>query len=173
MEKKRVTMDKLLKSLWGSAILLMILEVVLFVFYHSPPIVWLGNLGWIILWTAAFLAVVPVFTFRKKGGVSEGESYINTTVIVDTGIYAVIRHPQYLSFILICLGIILATQRWLITTIGIPAAILIYIAIGQQDYFLIGKFGEDYKRYMEKVPRVNFLLGIIRLMQRRKKEWNL
>jgi len=53
---------------------------------------------------------------------------------------------------------------------GIPAVILIYIAIWQQDYFLIGKFGEDYKRYMEKVPRVNFLLGIIRLMQRRKKE---
>jgi len=173
MEKKRVTMDKLLKSLWGSAILLMILEVVLFVFYHSPPIVWLGILGWVLLFAAAFLAIIPVFTFRKKGGVPEEESYINTTVIVDTGIYAVIRHPQYLSFILICLGIILATQRWLITTIGIPAAILIYIAIGQQDYFLIGKFGEDYKRYMEKVPRVNFLLGIIRLMQRRKKEWNL
>jgi protein-S-isoprenylcysteine O-methyltransferase Ste14 len=159
------------KSIWGVAIALMITEVALFIFnYHTPANELLGNLGWLILFAAAFLAVIPVFTFRKKGGVPEGESYINTTVIVDTGIYAVIRHPQYLSFILICLGIIMVAQKWLITTIGIPAAILIYIAIWQQDYFLIGKFGEDYKRYMEKVPRVNFLLGIIRLMQRRKKE---
>jgi protein-S-isoprenylcysteine O-methyltransferase Ste14 len=159
------------KSIWGVAIALMITEVALFIFnYHTPANELLGNLGWLILFAAAFLAVIPVFTFRKKGGVPEGESYINTTVIVDTGIYAVIRHPQYLSFILIYLGIIMAAQKWLITTIGIPAVILIYVAIWQQDYFLIGKFGEDYKRYMEKVPRVNFLLGIIRLMQRRKKE---
>jgi len=30
------------------------------------------------------------------------------------------------------------------------------------------KFGDDYKRYMQRVPRMNFILGIIRLL--RKKE---
>ena len=33
---------------------------------------------------------------------------------------------------------------------------------------LIVKFGDDYKRYMEKVPRMNFILGIIRLLRRKK-----
>jgi len=30
------------------------------------------------------------------------------------------------------------------------------------------KFGDDYKRYMQKVPRMNFMLGIIRLLRRKK-----
>ena len=30
----------------------------------------------------------------------------------------------------------------------------------------IEKFGEQYRQYMQKVPRLNFLLGIIRLIGR-------
>ena len=31
----------------------------------------------------------------------------------------------------------------------------------------IQKFGEDYERYMQRVPRINAILGLIRLMRRR------
>jgi len=34
----------------------------------------------------------------------------------------------------------------------------------------VEKFGDDYKRYIERVPRTNFILGIIRLLIRRKGE---
>jgi len=37
--------------------------------------------------------VLPVFEFRKKGGVKKGKSYIHTTKLVDTGIYSIVRHP--------------------------------------------------------------------------------
>jgi len=30
--------------------------------------------------------------------------------------------------------------------------------------------GDDYKRYMQKVPRMNFVVGLIRLLKRRKIE---
>jgi len=43
---------------------------------------------------------LPVFEFRKKGEVRKGRSYIHTTKLVDTGIYSVVRHPQYVTFIM-------------------------------------------------------------------------
>ncbi|MEA1993662.1 MAG: isoprenylcysteine carboxylmethyltransferase family protein [Euryarchaeota archaeon] len=168
VERKRVTMDKSLKSIWGIAILLMVLETVLFVLFHDPPRVWLGNLGWVILWIAAFLAVIPIFTFRKKGGVAKGKSYIERTTLVNTGLYALVRHPQYLSFILICVGIIMAAQEWLISIIGILATVLIYFAIRRQDRFLVEKFSDTYIDYMVCVPRVNILIGIARWMRRNR-----
>lgn len=159
------------KSVWGVAIALMIVEVVLFIFfYHEPTIESLGYIGWIILYAAAFLGVIPVFALRKKGEVVKGDSYIHTSVLVDSGLYAIIRHPQYLSFILICLGIILVAQQWLIVIIGVPAMLLNYMGIRQQDHFLIQKFGDNYLRYMKKVPRINFLVGIVRLLRRGKRE---
>jgi protein-S-isoprenylcysteine O-methyltransferase Ste14 len=167
MERERVIMDRRLKMIWAGGIALMILETVLFGFFHDPPRTWLGNLGWVILWTAAFLAVIPILTFRKKGGVAEGKSYIKTTTLVDTGIYELVRHPQYLSFILICFGLILASQEWPVAATGIPAMILIYLATRTQDRFLVEKFGNAYTGYMNHVPRINIVLGVIRRLRRR------
>ena len=57
--------------------------------------------------------------------------------------------------------------------LGIPIIPLIYINLIRADKASIEKFGDDYKTYMKKVPRANFLLGIIRLLQRRKIERNV
>jgi protein-S-isoprenylcysteine O-methyltransferase Ste14 len=39
---------------------------------------------------------------------------------------------------------------------------LTYIDLFNADKDAINKFGESYKQYMKRVPRANFLLGIIR-----------
>ena len=39
-------------------------------------------------------AVLPILTLRRQGGVAKGQSYMKTTTLVDTGIYAIVRHPQ-------------------------------------------------------------------------------
>ena len=41
--------------------------------------------------------------------------------------------------------------------------VLNYFIALKADQELIEKFGDDYKRYMQEVPRMNFLLGLIRL----------
>jgi len=40
----------------------------------------------------------------------------------------------------------------------------------EEDQRLLKKFGDDYKAYMKRVPRMNFMLGIIRLLRLRKVE---
>jgi protein-S-isoprenylcysteine O-methyltransferase Ste14 len=110
--------------------------------------------------------MLPTFEFRKKGEVKKGKSYIHTTKLVDTGIYSIIRHPQYVTFILWAIAGMLLFQHWIIVLLGIPVIPLIYIDLIKADKDAIAKFGDNYKHYMQKVPRANFLLGIIRLVKR-------
>jgi protein-S-isoprenylcysteine O-methyltransferase Ste14 len=105
---------------------------------------------------------LPVFEFRKKGGVKKGQSYIHTTKLVDTGIYSVVRHPQYVTFILFAIAGMLLFQHWIIILLDVPIIPLTYIDLIKADKDAIEKFGDDYEAYMKKVPRANFLLGIIR-----------
>jgi protein-S-isoprenylcysteine O-methyltransferase Ste14 len=35
----------------------------------------------------------------------------------------------------------------------------------REEQMSIEKFGDDYKRYMQKVPRMNLLVGVIRLLR--------
>jgi protein-S-isoprenylcysteine O-methyltransferase Ste14 len=105
---------------------------------------------------------LPVFEFRKKCGVQKGQSYIHTTKLVDTGIYSVVRHPQYVTFIMWAISGMLLFQHWIVILLGVPVIPLTYIDLIRADKACVERFGDDYKAYMKKVPRANFLLGIIR-----------
>ncbi|UCC57838.1 MAG: hypothetical protein JSW14_05570 [Candidatus Bathyarchaeum sp.] len=63
---------------------------------------------------------LPVFEFRKKGAVRRGKSYISTTQLVDTGIYSIVRHPQYVTFILWTIAGMLLFQHWIVVLLGVP-----------------------------------------------------
>jgi len=105
---------------------------------------------------------LPIIEFRKKGRVKSGKSYIHTTQIVETGIYSIVRHPQYVTFILWAIAGMLLFQHYIVVLLGIPIFPLTYIDLIKADKDAIKQFGDDYKAYMKKVPRANFLLGIIR-----------
>jgi len=109
--------------------------------------------------------ILPVIEFRKKGGVKHGKSYIHTTKLVDTSIYSIVRHPQYITWIWWAVAGMFLFQHWIVICLGIPIIPLTYIDLIDADKDAIKKFGEDYKKYMKKVPRANFLLGIIRFLK--------
>jgi protein-S-isoprenylcysteine O-methyltransferase Ste14 len=117
-----------------------------------------------------FFGMLPVMEFRKKGRVRQGKSYIYTTKLVDTGIYSIVRHPQYVTFILWAIAGILLFQHGVVILLGIPIIPLTYIDLIRADKDVIEKFGDDYTSYMKKVPRANFLLGIIRYLRPRKND---
>ena len=105
---------------------------------------------------------LPVFEFRRKGGVKKGESYIHTTKLVDTGIYSIVRHPQYVTFMLWAIAGMLLFQHWIVVLLGFPVFPLTYIDLIKADKDATQKFGDEYRAYMKSVPRANFLLGILR-----------
>jgi protein-S-isoprenylcysteine O-methyltransferase Ste14 len=126
------------------------------------------NSGWIVLMISAVFGWLPIFTFRSKGQV-EGRSYINTTVLVDSGIYAIVRHPQYLAGILIGLALPLITLHWLVALLGLLVIVICYANAFDEEAGCIQKFGDEYRQYMQRVPRFNFVAGIARLIRSRLK----
>jgi len=119
--------------------------------------------GWIIWAFGMVLVMAPIIVFPRRGGVARGKSFVHTTRLVDTGVYAAVRHPQYLGGIIaIFVATPLLYQHWLFVVLGIPGAVLVYLGAKQEDKRLIEKFGDAYQEYMQKVPRMDILTGIIR-----------
>ena len=93
---------------------------------------------------------------------------MDTTVLVDSGTYAIVRHPMLLGSILLMIASILISQHWLVTIAGVIISALTYRTQVKLEKGLLVKFGDDYKRYMEKVPRMNLFLGILRFVKRQR-----
>ncbi|MHA1625617.1 MAG: methyltransferase family protein [Promethearchaeota archaeon] len=124
--------------------------------------------GWVI-WVLAFiLAFSPNFLFKKYGEVAKGKRYVHTTKLVDTGIYSIIRHPQYGGGLYIAFSLILIQQTLVSIMLGIICMITSYLSMVFEEERVISKFGEEYKDYMKRVPRVNLLSGLIRKIKRKK-----
>jgi len=142
--------ERMSPFIWGAACVLMALQIALTFFLIDPGgIEWIRYLGYAIWAAACVFGWLPMYTLRKRGGV---------------------RHPQYLGFILLSLALILIAQDWMVTVIGVLAMAFSYLITVNADCVNLEKFGDDYRRYMEAVPRTNFLLGIIRQSGREKED---
>ena len=94
----------------------------------------------------------------------EGKGYIHTTILVDRGVYAIVRHPQYLAGMLMGIALTLIAQHWVVAGLGVVVVLISYIDTFEEEISCIKKFGEDYEHYRERVPRVNFVIGIVRML---------
>jgi protein-S-isoprenylcysteine O-methyltransferase Ste14 len=80
--------------------------------------------------------------------------------MATTGPYAVIRHPQYVAFVLILLGFLL---QWptLLTLVMFPILLIMYGRLAlTEEAEMRAQFGEVFDRYAERTPR--FLPRLLR-----------
>lgn len=143
--------------------------VLAFFLYKEDGNVLVRNIGWVILWISAIFGWLPIFTLQRWGGVPKGKGYVHTTELVDRGIYGIARHPQYLAGILLGVGLSLIVQHWIVGVLGAIVAVMAYAGTFDEERTLVKKFGADYEAYRERVPRVNFVIGIVRLLGGRRK----
>jgi protein-S-isoprenylcysteine O-methyltransferase Ste14 len=66
-------------------------------------------IGWAVWAGGMALVLSPIIMFPRRGGVPKGKSFVETTRLVVTGSYALVRHPQYLGGIL---SIFVTTLLW-------------------------------------------------------------
>ena len=96
---------------WRSALLVGIMTVLCVVCFPVNPLVLTGVIqveshrvlfiiGWVVWALGMVLVMAPIVTFPRRGGVPRGKWFVHTTRLVDTGFYAVVRHPQYTGGIL-------------------------------------------------------------------------
>jgi protein-S-isoprenylcysteine O-methyltransferase Ste14 len=80
---------------------LLVLAYSLLWFLDTPDgVQMLRYIGGGILVVGLILIILPRFAFRSKGKPEKGKDWTETTIVVDTGIYAVVRHPLYLGWLL-------------------------------------------------------------------------
>ena len=156
--------------LWAYSVFMLIPVIMVFIFYHYYQLNFCVYSGWALLVFSIVLILLAGYEFGMKGGAPEGESLVHTTVLVDSGVYAVVRHPQYLGFILFVFSLVLMSQHWLSVFSGVLGSALFYLDVLREEQMSTVKFGDVYERYMQKVPRMNFMLGIIRLLKRGREE---
>lgn len=152
-------------GIWIASVLLVAQYILAFFVFNLPgwqPLQWVG---WIVWGISAIFGIGPIFILRREGGVAKGKSYVETTRLVDASLYAIIRHPQYVGGILFNLALMLLAQHWLIIALGLISMLLIYEDIRAADQEGIAKFGSAYQDYMQRVPQVNILAGIVRLIR--------
>lgn len=114
--------------------------------------------------------LIPLLQLRRRGGVPEGESYGETTILVATGLYAVVRHPQYLALPMLSMALVLVVQHWAAVLAGVLAMGLFCVTFSKADVVDIDgnleKFGDEYRQYMHRVPGWNPIIGIWRILRR-------
>ena len=126
--------------------------------YNSANLAILLYAGWIIL---AFGIIFLLWSSksRKKGHVES---------LVESGIYAFVRHPEYLGHILIIFALIIISQHWISLIVGAILVALLCLAMIEEEKGNIEKFGKAYMDYMKRVPRINLIAGIIKQMHSKR-----
>lgn len=160
--------DFILIPLGGVSFISLIAWCILF--YNWAGLDWLLYLGWAVFVIGIVIIVMNRFALKRRGRAPNGGAWLRTTIMVGSGIYAVVRHPMYLGLILVLFAAILISQHWLTALFSVPWILLLCNAVRGEDKRNIQKFGGDYVNYMQSVPGMNLPVGLIRLLKRGRSE---
>ena len=75
--------------------------------------------------------------------------------LVTTGVYRLIRHPMYASFLLWSVLQILLLPNWITGLAGVFGFCILYCArIHREEQLMLHKFGDEYRQYMTHTKRL-------------------
>jgi protein-S-isoprenylcysteine O-methyltransferase Ste14 len=72
---------------------------------------------------------------------------------VTTGIFRITRNPMYFGGIFIFLGIALVSLSWIYAIFVLIWLILMIKSISKEESQCLKKYGEAYRKYMNRIPR--------------------
>ncbi len=145
-----------------ASITLVLCWLLFFLLLHDPVSQVLFVIGNMVLALGILFIILSILTLRRKGEPREGEAFTATMTLVRSGIYSMVRHPLYLGWLLMYPAAMLVSQHWLIVILGVIGMISMDQITRAADDELVQKFGSAYETYMQEVPRLNMISGVIR-----------
>jgi protein-S-isoprenylcysteine O-methyltransferase Ste14 len=115
---------------------------------------------------ALVLTFLPIAHLVRHGAPEESGSYLDTTMLVERGAFSLVRHPQYLAYVLFMCAFALLAQSLAVTLLAAGAGVLLYVSAVLEERDCVEKWGAAYRDYARRVPRMNLLLGLIRRLRR-------
>jgi len=100
-------------------------------------------------------AMLLIWVFRSLGtNLTDTVVTRREHTLVTTGPYRWVRHPLYSAAGLAVVADSLVTANWYLALTGALVFVLIVIRTAREEENLIRRFGDDYRRYMEKTGRL-------------------
>jgi protein-S-isoprenylcysteine O-methyltransferase Ste14 len=109
-------------------------------------------IGALLISCSVALVLAAVVSLLRAGTAFDARK--PTTRLVTTGAFKLSRNPTYLSLALLHAGLAFVFQSiWLLGTAAVAIAITHWGVILREERYLGNKFGEEYRRYAERVRR--------------------
>jgi len=140
---------------------LLTLELTIGKIWLHFDIPWLKIIGWILYIPSAYLVVASHTDLTSKGKPkTSGPSGLDTTVLIDTGIYGIIRQPMTLGMAIWSTAFILVFQSIISIILSVCAIFCFWMSARKEAKDNIKKLGEKYREYSRRVPMWNVFKGI-------------
>jgi len=97
------------------------------------------------------LLVVSGYLARKGLSIVFGEVRDNPTVIRKS-VFSVVRHPIYLSEILLYCGLLILSISLAAFVVLLMATLFLHYISRYEEKLLLARFGQEYQNYMQEVP---------------------
>lgn len=107
--------------------------------------------SWFFLLVSIYLAIHGVFLLVKLGK-PQGDLE-NTSKLVTTGLYGLIRHPLYASLVYLGFGAFLKQVTPVTILLVVINTTALFITARVEEGEMTAKFGEDYLKYKGKTKR--------------------
>lgn len=110
-----------------------------------------------LLGFSATIAAIGFLQLKLQGEAKQSQredqhlyAFERTSVLVTKGIYAWVRHPMYLSLILLAWGAAIKDLYWLTLLLALAVSFCLYLTSKHDEQECLEYFGTAYKNYMQK-----------------------
>ena len=129
---------------------------------------WLRGVGLAALAASLPLFILPFAQLGRYGAREPGKSYMDTTRVADRGVYALVRHPQYLGYSLLVVGLALISLHWVTVALAALAVSGFRMQAKSEERDLLQRMGAPYAAYLARVPGFNLPKGVARWLKSRR-----
>jgi len=132
--------------------------ILLFVVEIPPGLVFLQYFAFLFFGIGIVFVVLSIITQTRK----------KEARIIQSGVYALVRHPMYFGAMCLFLAMALFLPHWIMILLSMLNLVVIFRFMITEERENLEKLGPEYKVYMEEVPRLNLLLGLMRALKQKK-----
>jgi protein-S-isoprenylcysteine O-methyltransferase Ste14 len=125
--------------------------------WQPTSLLWLRAAGVTMQLCGAMFVVLAFHNLRTRG--KPTDAWEHTTAVVESSVYARIRHPMYAGTGIWAAGIAMARPSAGSVLLAAACVVLTLCAALAEDSYNLKKFGEPYAEYMRRVPLAGMLRG--------------
>jgi protein-S-isoprenylcysteine O-methyltransferase Ste14 len=117
--------------------------------WKNQRVSWFAYTGLFLYAPSAYCILASFISLKRRGKPAKG--WEETTVLIDSGIFKIMRHPMYFGTALWAFAMVLVQQSILAIFLGVMVIACTFMASRDEDRKMKEKFGDAYREYMTKV----------------------